>query len=52
MKKIALIIIAFLWIGSSAYSQELTENQKEKITFEITILFEKNAKVGEDYRFI
>ena len=48
MKKIALIIISFLWIGSSAYSQELTENQKEKIAFEITTLFEKNAKVGEN----
>ena len=48
MKKTVLMIITSLWIGSSVYSQVLSNNQKEKIVSEITVLFEKNIKAAEN----
>ena len=49
MKRIVIVmIITSLCICSSAYSQGLSKNQKEKIASEISTLFEKNAKVGEN----
>ena len=42
------MIITFLWFFSSVNSQDLTSSQKAQITSEIDLLFEKNAKVGEN----
>jgi ketosteroid isomerase-like protein len=49
MKKVVLMIIAFLGIWSSVYSQGLTKNQKEKIISEITVLFDKHVKAAESF---
>ena len=48
MKRVILMIIAILSFCSSVYSQRLTQNQKEKITLDITALFEKSIKAAED----
>jgi hypothetical protein len=48
MKRVVLMIITSLGIYSSVYSQGLTNNQIEKITSNITILFEKNIKAAEN----
>ena len=48
MKRIVLMMITSLVICSSVYSQGLTKNQKEKIASDITVLFEKNMKAGEN----
>jgi len=45
MKRVILVVIVFLGICSSGYSQRLSNNQKEKIISEITVLFEKNKKI-------
>ena len=47
MTRIVLMIITSLGICYSVYSQELTNNQKEKIISEITALFEQNIKAAE-----
>ena len=49
MKRVVLLIIASLVICSSVFSQELTKNQKEKITSEIAADFEKNIKAAEKF---
>ena len=43
------MIIVSLGICSSVYSQELTQNQKEKIASEIAADFEKNIKASESF---
>ena len=48
MKRVVLMIIASLGICSSVYSQKLTQNQKEKIASDITMLFEKSIKAAEN----
>ena len=48
MKRVVLMIVTSLGISSSVYSQGLTNNQKEKIISEITVLFEKNVKAAEN----
>ena len=48
MKRVVLMFIASLCICSSAYSQGLTQGQKEKIASEIAAVFEKSAKTGEN----
>jgi len=47
MKKVVLMIVTSLAICSSAFSQELTNSQKEKISSEIAAVFEKNVKAAE-----
>ena len=49
MKKVVLLLIASLGICSSVCSQELTKNQKEKISSEIAADFEKNIKASESF---
>lgn len=41
------ILIASFCISTNAYSQELTAQQKDKITSEITTAFEKSVKAAE-----
>ena len=48
MKRAVLMMVASLGICLSAYSQGLTNNQKEKIASDIAAIFEKNAKAGEN----
>jgi len=48
MKKVVLMILTYLVICSSVYSQGLTENQKEKIASEIAADFEKSTKAAEN----
>ena len=48
MKRVILVVIVFLGICSSGYSQRLSNNQKEKIISEITVLFDKNVKFAEN----
>lgn len=42
-------LVTSLWISSNGYSQGLTNKQKEKISSEITTLFEKSVKAGERF---
>jgi hypothetical protein len=49
MKRVVLMIVTSLMICSSAYSQGLTKNQKEKIASEIVADFEKNIKASENF---
>ena len=47
MKRVVIMFITSLVVCSNVYSQELTQNQKEKIASEIAANFEKNIKVAE-----
>ena len=42
------MLITFLWICPSVFSQVLTNSQKEKITSEISVFFEEHMKAGEN----
>ena len=48
MKRVILVAIVSLGICSSGHSQRLTNNQKEKIISEITVLFDKSVKFAEN----
>ena len=48
MKRVILVIIVFGGICLSGYSQRLSNNQKEKIISEISVLFDKNVKFAEN----
>ncbi len=49
MEKVVLMMITALWICLNGYSQGLTTEQKEKITSEITTLFEKSVRAAESF---
>ena len=44
-----LIVVTYLWICSNVYAEGLTSSQKEKISSEISMLFEKSIKAGESF---
>ena len=48
MKRTALMLMTSLMICSSVYSQGLTNSQKEKISSEVNVLFDRNIKAAEN----